>query len=68
MILTKIYLYEKDLSEPKYEFLIKNREDAGKKHFDDPKPFIEYSKTLDDVYGDIDGYNPNREKKNLNCV
>ena len=68
MILTKIYLYEKDLSEPKYEFLIKNREDAGKKHFNDPNPFIEYSKTLDDVYGDIDGYNPNREKKNLNCV
>ena len=28
----KIYLYEKDLSEPKYEFLIKKHEDAGKKH------------------------------------
>ena len=26
----KIYLYEKDLSEPKYEFLIKNRENVGK--------------------------------------
>ena len=28
----KIYLYAKDLSEPKYEFLIKNRENAGIKH------------------------------------
>ena len=25
----KIYLYAKDLSEPKYELLIKNRENAG---------------------------------------
>ena len=25
----KMYLYGKDLSEPKYEFLIKYREDAG---------------------------------------
>ena len=28
----KIYLYAKDLSEPKYEYLIKKREDAGIKH------------------------------------
>ena len=26
----KIYLYAKDLSEPKYEFLMKKHEDAGK--------------------------------------
>ena len=37
----KIYLYAKDLSEPKYEFLIKKREDAGRKHFDDSNAFIE---------------------------
>ena len=29
----KIYLYAKDWSEAKYEFLIKKREDAGKKTF-----------------------------------
>ena len=29
----KIYLYAKDLSEPKYEFLIKKRENAGIRHF-----------------------------------
>ena len=28
----KIYLYPKDLSEPKYEYLIKKREDIGIKH------------------------------------
>ena len=28
----KMYLYAKDLSQPKYEFLIKKREDAGTKH------------------------------------
>ena len=28
----KIYLYARDLSEPKYKYLIKKREDAGIKH------------------------------------
>ena len=37
----KIFLYAKYLSEPKYEFLIKKREDAGIKHFNDPNTFIE---------------------------
>ena len=31
----KIYLYTKDLSEPKYEFLIKKCEDTGIRHFND---------------------------------
>ena len=31
----KIYLYAKDLSEPKYEYLIKNRENKGIKHVND---------------------------------
>ena len=30
--INKIYLYAKDLSEPKYEFFIKKHEDAGIKH------------------------------------
>ena len=29
----KIYLYAKDLSEPKYKYLIKKRKDLGIKHF-----------------------------------
>ena len=33
----KIYLYAKDLSEPKYELLIKNRKNVGIKHLNDSK-------------------------------
>ena len=36
----KIYLYPKDLSEPKYEILNNNRENVGIKHFNDPNAFI----------------------------
>ena len=61
----KIYLYAKDLSEPKYEFLIKKREDAGIKHFKDTEAFIECSNTMDDVYENIDNYNPSRKRKIL---
>ena len=37
----KIYLYAKDLSKPKHEFLIKKHENTGKKHLNDPNAFIE---------------------------
>ena len=60
----KIYLYAKDLSELKYEFLIKKREAAGIKYFNDLNAFIECSNTMDDVYDNIDDYNPNRKRKN----
>ena len=50
----KIYLYAKDLSEPKYEFLIKKREAAGIKYFNDLNAFIECSNTVDGVYKNID--------------
>ena len=42
----KIYLYAKDLSEPKYEYLIKNRENIGIKHLNNSNPFIECSNTM----------------------
>ena len=61
----KIYLYAKDLSEPKYEYLIRHRENAGIKHLNDSKAFIECSNTMNDVYENIDNYNPNRKKKIL---
>ena len=61
----KIYLYAKDLSEPKYEYLIKNRENAGIKHLNDSKAFIECSNTMDDIYENINDYNPNRKRKIL---
>ena len=61
----KIYLYAKDLSELKYEFLIKKHEDVGIKFCNDPNAFIEYSNTMDDVYQNIDSYNPSRKRKIL---
>ena len=39
----KIYLYAKDLSEPKYEYLINKREQVGIKMLQNAKAFIEYS-------------------------
>ena len=57
----KIYLYAKDLSEPKYEFLTKKLENVGIKYLNDSNAFIECSNTMDDVYENIDDYNPNRK-------
>ena len=61
----KIYLCAKDLSEPKYEFLIEKCANAGIKHLNDASAFIEYSNTMDDVYNNIDDYNPSRQRKIL---
>ena len=61
----KIYLYAKDLNESKYEHLIKNRENVGIKHLNNPKAFIECSNTMDNVYENIDGYNPTRKRNIL---
>ena len=58
----KIYLYARDLSELKYEILIKNHENVGIKHFDDPNAFIECSNTIDDVYENINDYNLSRKR------
>ena len=61
----KICLYVKELSEPKYEYLIKKREDVGIKHLNNPNAFIECSNTMDDVYDNINDYNSNRRRKIL---
>ena len=60
----KIYLYARDLNEPKYKILIKKRKDAGIKHLNDPNAFIECSNTMDDVYENINDYNPIKKEKN----
>ena len=59
----KIYLYGRALSEPKYEYLIRKREDAGIKHVNNLNAFIEYSNTMNYFYENINDYNPYREKK-----
>ena len=58
-------MYAKYLSESKNEYLIKKREDAGIKHINNPNAFIECSDTRDDIYENIDDYNPSRRRKIL---
>ena len=58
----KIYLYAKDLSKPKYEYLIKKPKNAGIRHLNDPNAFIKCFNTMDDVYENINDYNPSRKK------
>ena len=52
----KIYLYAKDPYEAQY--LINKREKLVLDHFDDHKAFIEYSNDMQDVYKNIEDYNP----------
>ena len=61
----KIYLYAKDPYEAKYQFLINKRESTGLKNFNDPKTFIGYSNDMQNVYKNIDEYNPEKECKIL---
>ena len=61
----KIYSYARDLSEPKYEYLIKKREYVGIKHVNNPNAFIECSNTMDDLYENIDDYYSGRRRKIL---
>ena len=60
-----IYLYAKDLGKSKYKYLIKNRENAGIKHVNDSNAFIECSNTMDDIYENVNNYNPTRKRKTL---
>ena len=46
-------------------FFIKKWEKAGIKHLHDSNPFIDCSNTMDDVYENIDDYNPSRKRKIL---
>ena len=61
----KIFLYARDLSKPKYEYLIKKCKDAGIKDLNNSNVFIECSNTMDDVYGNINDYNPIKKRKKL---
>ena len=52
--INKLYLYARELNEPKYKTLIKKRKDAWIKHLNDPNAFIECSNTMDGVYDNTD--------------
>ena len=61
----KIYLYAKDPYEAKYQYLINKCEKVGLDHFDDPKAFMEYPNDMQDVYKNIEDYNPGKKCKVL---
>ena len=61
----KIYLYAKDPYKAKYQYLINKHENVGLDHFDDPKAFMEYSNDMQDVYKNIEDYNPIKKHKVL---
>ena len=45
------------------QYLNKKTESTGLKDFDDPKAFIEYSNDMEDIYKNIEDYNPNKKRK-----
>ena len=45
--------------------LINKRESAGLKHVNDSKAFIKYSNDMDDIYKNIEEYNPNKKLNKL---
>ena len=59
----EIYLYAKDPYEAKYQLLINKRESTGLKYLSDSKAFIEGSNAMDDIYQNIEEYNPNKKQK-----
>ena len=64
-VIDKIYLYAKDPYEAKYQFLIKKHEKSNLDNFNDPKDFIEYTNDVQDVYKNIEEYNPGKKHKIL---
>ena len=61
----KIYLYAKDSYEAKYQYLIIKRDKVGLDHVKNHKAFMEYSNDMQDVYKNIEDYNPNKKRKML---
>ena len=47
----------------KHQFLTKKREDVGTKHSNDSEAFFEYSNHMDDIYKNIEEYNPFKKRK-----
>ena len=46
-----------------YQYLISKREKVGLDHFKDLRAFIEYSNDIQDVYKNIEDYNPGKKRK-----
>ena len=60
-----MYLYVKFPFESKYQLLINEREKSGIENLKNPKAFIDYSQTIDDVYENLEDYNPTKKRRVL---
>ena len=49
----------------KYQLLINKRESTGLKYLNDSKAFIEYLNDMDNIYKNIEEYNPDKKRKIL---
>ena len=61
----KIYLLIKDSFESKYQLLVNRKGKVEIKHEKNPKAFIHYSQTTDDVLQNLKDYNPTKKRKVL---
>ena len=59
----KIYFCVKDPFESKYQLLINRREKVGIKKLKNPKAYIDYLQTIDNVYENLEDYNPTKKRK-----
>ena len=61
----KIYLFVKDLFASKFQLFINVRENTAIKKLKYLRAFIGYSQTIDDVFENLEDYNPTKKKKVL---
>ena len=59
------FLHVKDPYEAKYQFLINKSENTGIRYLYDSKTFIEYLNDMDDIFKNIEEYNPIKKRKIL---
>ena len=60
-----MYLYAKDTYEAKHQFFLNKQESTGLSYLNDSKALIEYWNDMDDIYENIEEYNPNKKRKIL---
>ena len=61
----KIYLYIKDPFKLKCQLLIDEREKVRIENLKNPKAFVDYSQTIDDVYENLEDYNATKKRRVL---
>ena len=61
----KSYFYAKDPYEAKYKLLIDKIQSTGLRYLHNSKAFIEYLNDMNDIYENIEEYNPNKKWKVL---